>query len=163
MDTVIPAVLLQIIIVPLIAAVACVFLGKRLKKNTGWIAAAATLYTTALLAYVAVQMWTQGGTLLETYTWGNVVFQLDFGFFADGLSLPVSLAMNIICAAMTIYSINYIDHRIEHIYGKDKPGTYALYYALFLLFPVCLIGGALSTNTIELFLFLESGLFPFYI
>jgi formate hydrogenlyase subunit 3/multisubunit Na+/H+ antiporter MnhD subunit len=163
MDTVIPAVLLQTVIVPLIAAVACAFLGKRLRRNTGWIAAAAMLYTTALLAYVAVQMWTQGGTLLETYTWGNIVFHLDFGFYADGLSLPVALAMNIICAAMTIYSINYIDHRIESIYGKDKPGTYALYYALFLLFPVGLIGGALSTNTIELFLFLESGLFPFYI
>jgi formate hydrogenlyase subunit 3/multisubunit Na+/H+ antiporter MnhD subunit len=163
MDSVIPAILLQTVIVPLIAAIACAFLGKRLRRNTGWIAVAATIYTTALLAYVAVQMWTQGGTLVETYSWGNIVFQLDLGFLADGLSLPVALAMNIICAAMAIYSINYIDHRIEHVYGKDKPGTYALYYALFLLFPVGLIGGALSTNTIELFLFLESGLFPFYI
>jgi NADH-quinone oxidoreductase subunit M len=163
MDTAVPSILLQAVIVPLIGALLCAFLGKRLKRNTGWIAAAATIYSTALLAYVAVQLWTQGGQLVETYTWGTIVFQLDFGFLADGLSIPVALAMSIICTAMTVYSINYMDHRIEHLYGKDKPGTYALYYALFLLFPVGLIGGALSTNTIELFLFLESGLFPFYI
>ncbi len=163
MDTAVPSILLQAVIVPLIGALLCAFLGKYLKKNTGWIAAAATIYSTALLAYVAVQMWTQGGQLVETYTWGTIVFQLDFGFLADGLSIPVALAMSIICTAMTVYSINYMHHRIEHLYGKDKPGTYALYYALFLLFPVGLIGGALSTNTIELFLFLESGLFPFYI
>jgi len=163
MDIAVPSILLQAVIVPLIGALLCAFFGKRLKRNTGWIAAAATIYSTALLAYVAVQLWTQGGQLVETYTWGTIVFQLDFGFLADGLSIPVALAMSIICTAMTVYSINYMDHRIEHLYGKDKPGTYALYYALFLLFPVGLIGGALSTNTIELFLFLESGLFPFYI
>ncbi len=158
-----PAILLQAVIVPLIAAVACAFLGKRLKRNTGWIAAAAILYQVVLLAYVAVQFWIQGGELIETYTWGTIVFKLDLGFFADGLSIPVALVMSIICAVMAVYSINYMDHRIEHLYGKDKPGTYAIYYSLFLLFPVGLIGGALSTNTIELFLFLESGLIPFYV
>jgi formate hydrogenlyase subunit 3/multisubunit Na+/H+ antiporter MnhD subunit len=163
MESIIPAILLQIIIIPLIAAVACALLGKRLKRKTGWIAVVATLCSTALLAYVAVQMWLQGGTLVETYTWGTIVFQLDLGFFADGLSIPVALAMSIICTAMSVYSINYMDHRIDHLYGKEKPETYALYYSLFLLFPVGLLGGALSTNTIELFLFLESGLIPFYV
>ena len=158
-----PAILLQVVLVPLIAAVACAFLGKRLKRNTGWIAAAAILYQVALLAYVAVHFWIQGGEYVETYTWGTIVFQLDLGFLADGLSIPVALVMSIICAVMAVYSINYMDHRIEHLYGKDKPGTYAIYYSLFLLFPVGLIGGALSTNTIELFLFLESGLIPFYV
>ena len=158
-----PAILLQAVVVPLIAALACALLGKRLKRNTGWIAAAAILYQVILLAYVAVQFWIQGGELVETYTWGTIAFQLDLGFLADGLSIPVALVMSIVCAAMAVYSINYIDHRIHHLYGKDKPGTYAIYYSLFLLFPVGLIGGALSTNTIELFLFLESGLIPFYV
>jgi NADH-quinone oxidoreductase subunit M len=159
----IPYVLLQTVLVPLIAAIVCAFLGKKLKKNLGWVAAAAMLYTTALLVYVGVQMWTQGGTFTEHYLWGNVVFTLDLGLFADGLSLPVALIMSIICTAMTVYSINYMDHRIEHVYGKDKPGMFSLYYALFMLFPVGLIGAALSTNTIELFLFIESGIVPFYV
>ena len=105
MESTIPAILLQIIIIPLIAAVACAFLGKKLKRNTGWIAVAATLYSTGLLAYVAVQMWLQGGTLVETYTWGTIVFQLDLGLFADGLSIPVALAMSIICTAMSVSAI----------------------------------------------------------
>jgi formate hydrogenlyase subunit 3/multisubunit Na+/H+ antiporter MnhD subunit len=163
MQTMMPYILLQTVLVPLVAAVVCVFLGKRLKKNLGWVATAAMVYETALLAYVAIQLWTQGGQLLETYHWGNIVFSLDFGFLADGLSVPVALIMSIVCTAMTVYSINYMDHRIEHLYGKEKSGMYSMYYALFLLFPVGLIGAALSTNTIEVFLFLESGLVPFYI
>jgi hypothetical protein len=35
---------------------------------------------TALLAYVGVQLWLQGGAVTESYTWGTVVFSLKFGF-----------------------------------------------------------------------------------
>lgn len=163
MQTLMPYILLQTVLVPLIAAFACAFLGKRLKKNLGWVAAGAMIYVTALLAYLAVELWVSGGQVVESYYWGNVVFSLDFGLLGDGLSVPVALIMSIVCTAMTVYSINYMDHRIEHLYGKEKPGMFSMYYALFLLFPVGLIGSALSTNTIELFLFLESGLVPFYI
>jgi proton-translocating NADH-quinone oxidoreductase chain M len=159
----VPYILLQTVIVPLIAAILCAFLGNRLKKNLGWVAAAAMLYTTVLLAYVGLQLWTQGGSFTETYQWGTVVFSLKFGFLADGLSLPVALVMSIVCTAMAIYSINYMDHRIENLYGREKPGMFSIYYSLFLLLPVGLIGAALSTNIIELFLFIESGLVPFYV
>lgn len=159
----VPYILLQTVIVPLIAAILCAFLGNRLKKNLGWVAAAAMLYTTVLLAYVGLQLWTQGGSFTETYQWGTVVFSLKFGFLADGLSLPVALVMCIVCTAMAIYSINYMDHRIENLYGREKPGMFSIYYSLFLLLPVGLIGAALSTNIIELFLFIESGLVPFYV
>jgi len=158
-----PYILLQTVIAPLIGAILCAFLGKKLKKNLGWVAAVAMLYTTVLLALVAVQLWIQGGSVTENYQWGTVVFSLKFGFLADGLSLPVALVMSIVCTAMAVYSINYMDHRIENMYGREKPGMFSMYYALFLLFPVGLIGAALSTNLIELFLFIESGLVPFYI
>jgi len=159
----IPYILLQIIIAPLIGALACAFLGKKLKKNLGWVAAAAMLYTTILLFLVAVQLWVQGGSVTEIYQWGTVVFSLKFGFLADGLSLPVALVMSIICTAIAIYSINYMDHRIETMYGREKPQMFSMYYSLFLLFPVGLIGAALSTNLIELFLFIEAALIPSYV
>lgn len=155
--------LVQTIIVPLITAVICAFTGKRLKKNLGWVAFAGGVYTTAILAYVGSQLWIQGGAITESYAWGTVVFNLKFDLLADGLSLPVALVMSLICTVMTVYSINYMDHRIEVLYGKERPSMYSLYYALFLLFPLGLIGAALSSNTIELFLFLESGLVPFYV
>jgi formate hydrogenlyase subunit 3/multisubunit Na+/H+ antiporter MnhD subunit len=154
--------LLQTVLVPLFAAVVCVFLGKRLKRNVGWIATAAMVYVTALLAFVGVQLWSQGGSITESYLWGTVVFDLKFGFLADGLSLPVALILSIVCTVATIYSIHYMDRRIETLYGKEKPGMYALYYSLFLLVPIGLIGVALSTNTIEIFLFLESSLVPLF-
>ena len=67
----IPYILLQIIIAPLIGALACAFLGKKLKKNLGWVAAAAMLYTTILLFLVAVQLWVQGGSVTEIYQWAQ--------------------------------------------------------------------------------------------
>ena len=158
-----PYILLQTVIVPIIAAIVCALLGKQLKKKVGWIASAAMIYVTALLAYVAVQMWTQGGVFTESYTWGTVVFELKFGFLADGLSLPVALILSIVCTAATVYSIHYMDRRIETVYGKDKPSMFSLYYAFFLLIPMGLIGVALSTNTIELFLFLETSLVPLFV
>src|SRR5512140_41134 len=100
--------LIQTILAPLITAFVCALAGKRLKKNLGWVAFAGAAYTTAILAYVGVQIWTQGGVITETYNWGTVVFALKFDLLADGLSLPVALIMSIICAAMTIYSINYM-------------------------------------------------------
>jgi formate hydrogenlyase subunit 3/multisubunit Na+/H+ antiporter MnhD subunit len=159
----IPYILLQTIIVPIIAAIVCALLGKQLKKRVGWIASAAMIYVTALLVYVGVQIWTQGGVFTESYAWGTVVFDLKFGFLADGLSLPVALILSLVCTAATVYSIHYMDRRIETVYGKDKPSMFSLYYAFFLLIPMGLIGVALSTNTIELFLFLETSLVPLFV
>jgi NADH-quinone oxidoreductase subunit M len=56
-----------------------------------------------------------------------------------------------------------MDHRIETMYGREKPQMFSMYYSLFLLFPVGLIGAALSTNLIELFLFIEAALIPSYV
>jgi len=159
----IPYILLQTIIVPIIAAILCGALGRQLKKKAAWIAVAAMVYVTALLAFVGLQIWTQGSTITETYGWGNVVYNLKFGFFADGLSLPVAFFLSLVCTAAAVYSFQYIDRRIETLYGKDRPGMYAVYYALYLLIPVGLVGVALSTNTIELYLFLESGLVPLFV
>ena len=36
---------------------------------------------------------------------------------ADGLSLPVALIINLICLALAFFSIHYVEHRIELIYG----------------------------------------------
>jgi formate hydrogenlyase subunit 3/multisubunit Na+/H+ antiporter MnhD subunit len=155
--------LILVIVVPLITAIVCALTGKRLKKNLGWVAFGGTAITTAILAYVGFQLWTQGGTITESYQWGTVVFNLRFDLLADGLSLPVALVMSLVCTVMAVYSINYMDHRIEIMYGKERSSMFSLYYALFLLFPLGLIGAALSANTIELFLFLETGLVPFYV
>jgi len=48
------------------------------------------------------------------------------------------------------------------IYGGDDWGLYRLYFALYTLFAVGFIGISLSTNLIELYLFIELVLIPSY-
>lgn len=159
----IPFVLLQVIVVPLITAIICVLLGKRLGKNLGWIAAAALAYTTFLLAYIGFQLWGNNTPIRETYNWSNAAFSLNFGLSADGLSLPVALIMNLVCAACAVYSIRYMEHRIGELYGPENKSMYTLFYSIFLLFPVALVGVALSTNLIAMYLFVELALVPAYV
>ncbi len=159
----IPFVLLQVIVVPIITSVVCVLLGKRLGKNLGWLAGAALAYTSFLLSYVGYQIWTNGTAIKESYSWSNAAFSINFGLSADGLSLPAALVMNIITAACAVYSIRYMEHRIEDLYGKENKVMYALYFSIYLLFTVGLVGVALSTNLIAMYLFVELTLIPAYI
>lgn len=158
----IPYALLQTIIIPVIAAALCLVLGKRLGKNLGWIAGAALTYTSILLALVAYQVWTVG-PVKEAYGWVNSLIALNFNLNADGLGLPVALIMNIVCTACAFYSIHYMEHRIHELYGKENKNMFTVYYAIFLLFPVALVGIALSTNLVAMYLFLELALIPAYV
>jgi len=159
----IPYILLQVIVVPLITAIVCAFLGKKIGKNLGWIAAAALIYTTLLLVYVGFQLWGNNIPLHENYNWSTAAFGLNFGLSADGLSLPVALIMNLIVTACSIFGVHYMEHRIEQLYGPEKKSMYALYYPIFLLFSVGLMGVALSTNLVAMFLFVELVLVPAYV
>jgi len=159
----IPFVLLQVILVPIIAALICVPLGRRYGKNAGWLVVGALTYTTLLLISVGFGIWSGPGQLSEIYSWSNAAFSLKFGFLADGLSLPVAIIMNLVCAASAVFSIRYMEHRITDLYGPDRKGMYAIYYSTYLLFSVGLVGVALATNLIELYLFVELTLIPSYI
>jgi proton-translocating NADH-quinone oxidoreductase chain M len=155
----IPYVLLQTIAVPLIFAVITFALGGRLGKRVGWLAFASLLYTSFLLLSVAIDLF-NGGTLKpEMYTWAPAA-GLSFGFYADDLSIPVALVMNIVCTVTAVYSMDYMKHRLESMYGEERKGQYSLYFLNFMLLDAGLIGVSLSTNLIELYLFVELMLIP---
>jgi NADH-quinone oxidoreductase subunit M len=158
----IPYALLQTIIVPLVAAPVLALLGKKTGKHTGWIVVAVLSYTTILLVLTGITLWNGAGQVGEDYVWSTVVFNLKFGFKADGLSLPIALVMNLVCAASAVYSVRYMERRIEQLYGKEDKGMYAVYYSVYLLFAIGLAGAALSTNLIELYVFVELALIPSY-
>jgi NADH-quinone oxidoreductase subunit M len=158
----VPYSLLQVVIVPIFAAIILALLGKKVGRRLGWVAFGILAYTSLLLLNVGLELWNSGGQIYEEYIWNTAVFNLKFGFSADGLSLPVALIMNIICCACAVYSIHYIEHRVEQLYGEKKTGMYTVYYSIYLLFAVGLVGVALSTNTIELYLFVELALIPSY-
>ena len=158
----IPYMLLQTVLVPTLSAPILALLGQKIGKRVGWIACGILTYTTLLLIIAGVNLWNGVVPIQEEYTWSTSVFSLQFGFLADGLSLPVAFIMNLVCAACAAYSIHYMEHRIDQLY-EGRKGMHAIYYAIYLLFAVGLVGVALSTNLIELYLFVELTLVPSYI
>jgi proton-translocating NADH-quinone oxidoreductase chain M len=152
-------VLLQVILVPLLTSIVVFALGGRLGRRVGWIAFLALLYVAVLLLLVGVDLFNGGAPVNEQYAWAPAA-GLRFGFLADSLSLPVALVMTLICTGTSVYSMGYMKHRLEVMFGAERKSQYSLYYVNFMLLSLGLIGVALSTNLIELYLFVELMLIP---
>jgi len=155
-----PYPLLQAILMPMFAVPIVALAGRRIGKKAGWISGLILTYTTLLLCLVGLDVY--NGPVYEEYVWAPLV-KLKFGLLADGLSLPVAVIMNLLCAACAVYSIDYMEHRVRIEYKEERKGLHALYHTIFLLFSVGLVGIALSTNLIELYLFIELTLIPSYL
>ncbi len=155
--------LLQSIVIPLVAAALCYLAAPVLGKRVGWIAFASLLITTALLLALGwSQLFSGGAPISESYYWAPAA-GLTFGFLADGLSFPVAILVNLVLAATAVYSMPYMQNRIKALYGEDKPARHGMYYLNFLLVSTGLIGIVLSSNLIELYLFLELVLIPTFV
>lgn len=157
--TAVPYVLLQVVLAPVIAGVASFALGGRLGRQVGWLGLVSILYSVLLLLTVGSGLYSGGSQVAESYAWAPAA-GLTFGFLADGLSLPVALVMSLVFAAIAVHSMPYMKQRIEAIYGSEKKQPYGSYYLNFLLVVAGLLGVALSTNLIELYLFVELILIP---
>ncbi|MGD0510772.1 MAG: proton-conducting transporter membrane subunit [Candidatus Micrarchaeaceae archaeon] len=155
----VPFILLQVILVPLITALVILGIGGRIGKHVGWIAFASLVYTSLLLLLVGIGLYNGGSPVTENYTWAPIS-GLTFGFLADGLSLPVALIMCLVCAATSVFSMPYMKHRFEVLYGHERKEQYAIYYLNYLLLSAGLLGVAFSTNLIEMYLFVELMLIP---
>jgi len=155
--------LLQSVVLPLVAAALCYLAAPRLGKRVGWIAFSALLIATLLLvAFGWQRLYSGGSAITEAYTWAPTA-GLTFGFLADGLSYPVALLVNLVLAATAVYSMPYMQTRIKSLYGEERPARYGLYYLSFLMVATGLTGIVLSTNLIELYLFLELVLIPTFV
>jgi NADH-quinone oxidoreductase subunit M len=134
-----------------------------LGKWVGWIGFLAIFASTTLLVAFGWGQLYQGRTSIsESYPWAPSA-GLSFGFLADGLSFPIAILVNLVLAATAIYSMPYMETRIKSLYGNGKPARFGLYYMNFLLVAAGLIGIVLSTNLIEIYLFLELVLIPTFV
>jgi NADH-quinone oxidoreductase subunit M len=154
----IPFALIQSIIIPIFASFIIFAFGSRL-KGAGWIALASLLYTSFLLFLIGVNLFVGGSAIREDYVWAAVA-GLKFGFVADTLSLPVALMISVVCACASIYSLPYMERRVKSLFGDGNERQLSIYYGNFLLIAAGLIGVTLSTNLIELYLFVELMLMP---
>ncbi len=121
--------------------------------------------TTVMMLVPAAQVFSGGAPVSESYPWGGTGQSniLSFGFLADGLSIPVVVLVNLVLAATAVYSMPYMEKRMQSLYGEVRGSRLGIYYLNFLLVGSGLAGIALSTNLIELYLFLELVLVPTFV
>jgi NADH-quinone oxidoreductase subunit M len=148
--------LLQVLIVPLIFTPIVYAFGWKLGKKVGYIALIPLIYTTVILALSSIDVLSQG-QVLEEYTWAPIA-ALKFGFLLDGISLPIALTVSFLCLVTTLFSIPYMEHKIAEQGGDNT--AYSIYFSLYLLYAVGMIGTVLATNLIEFYLFYELMLIP---
>ena len=148
--------LLQILLAPVVASVVILATRRVAPRAAGWIAVGGLLYTGTLVGLVGLEVHA-GGSVAERYV--AIAPNISLGLLADGLSWPTLAIVVLLCTALACYSIRYIEHRVEVLYGEEPEETQTAYntrfFALFLYFPVGFIGTILSTNLVSLYFFLE--------
>src|SRR5438132_11057481 len=128
-------------------------LARRLKEKTGFVSFALLLIPLITILYAALQgSGSAQGTYQESYSWSPIG---NFGFRVDNLSLPILFIINLLTALVSLFSVPYMRQRIG-----DDPGRYGLYYSLYALYSLGMIGTVLATNLIEFYLFFEIMLVP---
>ena len=78
----------------------------------------------------------------------------SFGLVVNNLDLPMMITIEVVTILTTIYSLRYMEERFHEL----GYGNWGLYYGLYSLFALSMLYTVMSTNLLELYLFLELGL-----
>src|SRR5256885_1897309 len=125
--------LIGAIVVPLLAIPFLYALSKRLREKTGFVSFALLLVPLATILYAALQgSGSLQGTYQELYSWSPIG---NFGFRVDNLSLPILFMIGLLTALVSLFSVPYMHQRIG-----DDPRRYGLYYSLYALYSLVMIG-----------------------
>ena len=155
--------LLQAVFVPLLLSPVAYVLGSRVGVG------AATWFTFAILLYgtILVVLGALGGQS-EHYPWTEQFG--GFGFALDGLSAPFAIMIYVLSTILVLYSRPYMVHRFEEMLHSGGNATRSaqsavrrqsgLYFALYLVFAMGMLGTVLSTNLIQFYVFFEVMLIP---
>lgn len=171
--------LLQAVFLPLLLAPAAYVIGRKIGPN------AATWFTFGLLLYCTILLITAalGGTYEEHYQWTGLFG--EFGFKLDGLATPFAIIIYVLSTVLALYSRPYMLHKFKEFYEEHTQGHVSgshgaqttalveseglknyvngqsgLYFALYLVFAMGMLGTVLATNLIEFYIFFEVMLIP---
>ena len=168
--------LLQAVFLPLLLSPVAYVIGKKAGPSPAmWFTFAILLYTTVLVIHAALS-----GTVEEHYPWTGQFG--EFGFLLDGLASPFAIIIYVLSTILVLYSKPYMIHKFHAQYEEEKQisvsgGTQTalvdspslseyvnaksgLYFALYLVFAMGMLGTVLSTNLIEFYIFFEVMLIP---
>ena len=168
--------LLQAVFIPLLLSPVAYILGRKMGPNPAmWFTFAVLLYTTVLVIQAALN-----GITEEHYPWTDQFG--EFGFLMDGLASPFAIMIYVLSTIIALYSKPYMIHKFQeqfeeeqkHIQSSGGQSTViesrsltdyinaksGLYFALYLVFAMGMLGTVLATNLIEFYIFFEVMLIP---
>ena len=150
--------LLQAVFIPLLLAPVAYLLGRRYgPATTMWFTFAILLYGTILVILGALAGYS------EQYAWSEQFG--GFGFSLDGLSSPFAIMIYVLSTILVLYSRPYMVHRFAQdtdgaVQGQVINRQAGLYFALYLVFAMGMLGTVLATNLIQFYVFFEVMLIP---
>ena len=168
--------LLQAVFLPLLLSPIAYILGRKMGPTPAmWFTFAVLLYTTILVINAALS-----GTVEEHYPWTGLFG--EFGFLMDGLASPFAIIIYVLSTILALYSKPYMIHKFHEQYEEEKAlnssgngqnsvvessslteyvnAKSGLYFALYLVFAMGMLGTVLATNLIEFYIFFEVMLIP---
>ncbi len=170
--------LLQAVFLPLLLSPVAYVIARKSGPN------AATWFTFGVLLYctILVILASLNGTYEEHYYWTELFG--EFGFLLDGLASPFAIIIYVLSTILALYSKPYMIHKFkenfEELQNKQNQETSgqttavvsssgvdeyvnkqsAVYFAMFLVFAMGMLGTVLATNLIEFYIFFEVMLIP---
>ncbi|MCX6556286.1 MAG: NADH-quinone oxidoreductase subunit M [Candidatus Aminicenantes bacterium] len=131
------------IIIPLLLASLLPLLGKISKRFLPDLLASATMLFLLVFSVIYAKPLIANGGIIQQAFWFN--YPLNIRLLLDGFSLFMLFTISLVSFAVTLYSINYMEH-----YGAK-----ANYYALLLLMIAGMNGLVLSSDLFNIYMFLE--------
>jgi len=145
--------LIGAIVVPLVAVPVLYWVSLVLKEKAGYVAFAFSLIPLAVILLAGAEgASSPQGAYSESYPWSPIG---TFGLKVDNLSLPILFIIALLTSLIALFSVPYMRQRIG-----DDPKRYGLYYSLYTLFALGMLGTVLSANLIQFYLFFEIMLVP---
>ena len=168
--------LLQAVFLPLLLSPVAYILGRKVGPTAAmWFTFAILLYTTILVVNAALS-----GTVEEHYPWTEQFG--EFGFLLDGLASPFAIMIYVLSTILALYSKPYMIHKFQEQFEEEQKinasgsgqtsvvessslsnyvnAKSGLYFALYLVFAMGMLGTVLATNLIEFYIFFEVMLIP---
>ena len=168
--------LLQAVFLPLLLSPVAYVIGRKAGPTPAmWFTFVILLYTTILVINAALS-----GTVEEHYPWTEQFG--EFGFLLDGLASPFAIIIYVLSTILALYSKPYMIHKFHEQFEEEKKlnssgagqtsvvessslsdyvnAKSGLYFALYLVFAMGMLGTVLATNLIEFYIFFEVMLIP---
>ncbi len=149
-------ILFQIIFLAILSAPIVYLLGRKIGKKISWLVFAVLLLLSIYFGALIPRM--EHETLIQEKNWVIAPITLNFGFLADGLSVPMIFTYIFVSTFTILFSVPYMERRLSQDDITENNEQYARFNTFFLLYSVSVVGSMLSTNLIEFYVFFEVAL-----